>query len=928
MQYKKLSVIIINNENTDECLENIKKQTYIDNIEITVINDLREINNLKINGDFISIIDGKDTISIDYYRAMIDKAVEEQADIVMSNAVVHYDDGSKKILNLLESSLKEAKGKECIKAYLNQEGLSFLWSIFGNKMFSKNLLEKTLDNIQNKETQIEDFYFFAVMFYYANKLAYIKNDYLFYTVNKKIEKDFNIKNKIINNFTYMIDFLKEKNIYEENEEKVNRWKKVYGNYLGEELIEGYDDVKGDTLYKIKTIWNDNLEKIKIAIADKKTKIVSFSIFDTLVVKPFFWSTDLFTFLDTYFREISNIETGIDFSKLRVRAEEAIRQKLTKTNNNIQEITLEEIYEEIKEETEIEENIINKMLEREIELELRFCSERKTAKELYDLAMSLGKKIICISDTYLSKKVIKEILNKNGYHEISNIYLSSEHKNTKQTGDLYSYVINDLKIDPKELVHIGNSYCADYKNSIEKEINGYFFARAIDSFNDENFTRNLSNIFKKELPDWQNNSNGLNFIGIRCMLAIVANKYFDNPFRTFNNNTDFNADPNLIGYYALGMHLFGIAKWLLEDTRNKKYDKIVFMARDGYWTMKAYEILSKLYSDAPRSDYLYISRKALMPVTLRNKLDFYKLVELIDISKHTPKTILKYFKGILINTENIENEYTNRHMDANKKFESQYEFFDFINIILEKFYNKEEHTRQIKALKQYFLDIFEGKSCAFDIGYSAKPEMYLSKLCEKPIDTYFINISNEEAYKHAEIGKFDLNLYLNYRPTITGVTRESLMSIADPSCVGYKIEEDNKVTPIFDENVMTYQERFVFDAMQNSSIEFIKDVVNTFKKDIDLLYYQRYYISLPHEMYIHSPSKLDQEILNGISFEDSVGLGDKISAIDEWNREMKMKNQQRNEKLFTIGSYEEELQKVYNSKRWRYMEKICKLFKRK
>ncbi len=72
---------------------------------------------------------------------------------------------------------------------------------------------------------------------------------------------------------------------------------------------------------------------------------------------------------------------------------------------------------------------------------------------------------------------------------------------------------------------------------------------------------------------------------------------------------------------------------------------------------------------------------------------------------------------------------------------------------------------LKALKQYFTDIFKGNSCIFDIGYSAKPEMYLSKLCNKPIDTYFINVNGGDAFNHARLGGFKLRNYFDYRPQL-------------------------------------------------------------------------------------------------------------------------------------------------------------------
>lgn len=986
MESKKITVIIIGNDDIEGCLNKINEQSYIKDIELLVLykeNKKEEIerisslyknvnfivsesnifktlyqNKQAITGEYISILNSEDGLTVDYYRTMIEKAISEDADIVISNAVLQYNDGGKAYLNLSESTLRDLENEQILEEYLRQEGLSFLWSIYGNKVYKKEVFFKVLEELNNQNIEIQNFYFFAVLFYYSKKLRIVNNEILFYSFEKneaketirkflqnRYEED-EIYNNTINNFDFMEKFLYKKEI----EIKINNWKDLY---LNEKNLQ-----KKDVVTKVKTAWNDNLDKLKKAIINEKTEIVSFDIFDTLIIRPFWNPIDLFEFLNDYFRKISNIETGIDFSKIRVKAEEVARKKLEDNNNSKQEITLDEIYKEIIKETNITDEISQKMKEKEIELELRFCTDRKTGKELYQLAEYLEKKIICISDMYLPLEAINKILEKNGYI-IEKIYLSNEIGLTKFKNDLYKYAIDDLKINAEKIVHVGDNYYSDYENARKNGINAQFLPKAVDVYCNENITNNLGNLFKENLPIWQNTSNGLNFIGIRCMLALVANKYFDNPYRTFNNLTDFNVDPNLVGYYVLGMHLFGITDWLLKDISNNKYENVIFFARDGYWIMQAYKILKQVYNNAPEEKYLYISRRALVYATLQNRFDFYKLSELIDIYKYTPKTILKYIKDILFNLDNLENECDKIGINVNENFKTKNEFNIYMNLIIEKFYNQKEHLRIVNALKEYFVDVFSGNACAFDIGYSAKPEMYLSKLCDKPIDTYFINISNDESYKHARIGNFKLNTYFDYRPAITGVVREILMSTADPSCIGYEINQDNQVKPIFEEENQDYQHRFVLDAMQNEAISFIKDLVNTFKEDIEKLYYQKFYISLPHEMFINSANELDQEIFYSVDFEDAVGLGDKIDAIEEWNREMKDKNQKRSKELFDVNLVEklknninelekelnskeienkelkdenkrkkEEIDQIYNSKRWKYFDKIDKIMGRK
>ena len=69
------------------------------------------------------------------------------------------------------------------------------------------------------------------------------------------------------------------------------------------------------------------------------------------------------------------------------------------------------------------------------------------------------------------------------------------------------------------------------------------------------------------------SNHLKQLPVRCMYAVVANKLFDNPFVAFNEQSDYNGDPYMIGGLAVGMHLFGIAMWLQQEAKANNKGKI-------------------------------------------------------------------------------------------------------------------------------------------------------------------------------------------------------------------------------------------------------------------------------------------------------------------------------------------------------------------
>lgn len=928
--YKNIEIIIVNDcsqGNCEQIADEYKlKDSRVKYIKHTVNKGLfqaRITGSSIATGEYIAFLDSDDYVSIDYYRTLMNNIQENNSDIAMGNIVLEYDDGGKIVYNLFDAKKLELNGEEVIEQYFNQEGLSFDWHTIWNKIYKKSIWDSSLKHYKNIEKHLimtEDFAFSTVLFYYAKKLTKVENDCIYYckheitstSVNNlkfsKIEKNLT---DIKTSFDFVENFLKEVKIYDKYKVKFEKWRSLYCNQqrnyisnttLNNEELEKADKmlkefcpneekIKDDSfIYSISTPWNDNLEKIKLAICDKNIKCVSFDIFDTLVKRPFFMPTDLFTILSKYFRKVTNIKTGMDFSKIRVSCEQQTREKVEKENPKCQEITLDEIYETINKEYHIDADVLEKVKEKEIELELKFCERRNTGYELYGLALAMGKKVICTSDMYLSNEVITKILEKNGYTDIEKLYLSSDLMLTKSRGDLYAYIIKELDIEPNEMLHIGDNYQSDFEMPRKQKINSMHLPKAIDVAMDTNVVNNLLGMFTKSMPFWRDNNFAMQFIGIRTMIAMFANKYFDNPFKTFNKDSDFNADPYLIGYYVLGMYMFGVTKWLLDDTEGKNYSKLVFMARDGYLPMNTYKIMKKLYTNVPNEEYLYVSRKALVPVTIIDELDFYKLPEVINVTNHTPRDILIYIKdSIIINASTFDNICKENNIKLDEKLENIMNFNKFIKVVIDNFYDKEKHKKNLEALKKYFKGIYGHHSATFDIGYSGRPELYLSNLCEEPIDTYFLNINKDEALMHADIGGFKLKTFFGAKPSATGFTYESMLSALAPSCIGYNIKDD-KVTPVFEEYNKNYQEEFITSIMQNAAIEFVSDMVDTFGEDVKSLYYQDYYVSLPVMAYINSSRPIDKAIFGAIRFEDDVRLKEPVKMTTEWNKELTNKNQ--------------------------------------
>lgn len=946
--YKNIEIIVVNDGSKGKSDEIMA--TYSDNPKIKYVKhdvnkglfQARLTGASNATGDYITFLDADDYVSIDYYRTMMRKAEETNSDMVISRMALEYDSGKQIEYKLFEKHFESLNGKECIDQYFKQKGLDFSWHTIWNKIYSKKLWDKAAKHygdIKEKLVMTEDFAFSTVLFYYCTKLTQVQNDRIFYCqhdVTSTSIQDITFS-KAENNihdmkvsFTFVENFMKKVGIYDKYKEQFNEWKHLYANQHRNNvkrakklskaekekiynIIDEFCDDKSkiynaDFFYTIEVKYNDKLEKIKQLIASPKIKCVSFDIFDTLITRPFYEPLDMFRIMDKDYRELTHNDVGINFSKIRVISENICRENKRETDPECQEVTLDEIYDTIHTQYEISKDVLEKLKKKECEYEIRFCKRRNTIHELYELALDMGKKVIFTSDMYLPEDVIVKILKENGYTEYTKLYLSSTVKKIKWTGDLYRHVFKDMGLEPGEMIHMGDNFESDYKRAKELGMNSIHIPKTIDVMTKTNYTNNLAQPLIKSLPFWRDNAESIRFMGIRCMMAVVANKLFDNPFKTFDHRTDFNSDPYLIGYYALGMYVYGVTKWILDET-NGNYDKVSFMARDGYLILESYKIMKELYSNPAAEEYIYVSRKALIPVMIVDKLDFYKLSEIIEIQTHSPKNVIKYVKNILdIDEEKLEKLCKEQNISYTKKFENNEEFNRYIKILVDNFYDEARHKEKREKLKEYFNKIMGDKPATFDVGYSGRPEFYLTHLCGKSIDTFFLNINRDDALEYSKVGNFKLKTYFEAKPTATGNAYELLFSKLAPSCIGYNITEKG-VEPVFEKYENSYQVEQMVGIMQKAAIEFVSDIVNIFKQDTDILYYQDYYITLPIMSYFNSATRLDKRPLDAVEFEDTIRTNKREKMIDSMQEDLNHKNQRTINDLYNNVTIWNKSQKV-------------------
>lgn len=871
-------------------------------------------------GEYIAFLDSDDHVSVDLYRRLIEKSLQTDSDMVIGEIYMeqnhHYW-----YHNLMHTRLMDIDvyDKEASDLLFLQAGKDFSLHVVWNKVYRKDLWDKCEPYLKMQDKHLimcEDVLYSSILFYFAKHITNIHGDFVYYqqlessshgldgNYKKYIKNVQDIKNVFttlddifrnhIKDETYLSYLQKWKNLLfgiwkkQIQSASFSPWKKKkLMAVLNDEKIS-YEAEKSDTFFHAvstqqKNIGNENLKK---RLMSSNIKVISFDVFDTLVYRPFWKPSDLFYLLGNFANTLLDSKDGLDFYNLRIEAEKRARL-VNKVNHPMwEDITLDDIYVELKKYLGVTDDIIAKIKNQEINLELQYCKVRRYAKEIFDLAKYLGKKIIITSDMYLPHDVIEAILHQCGYRGYEHLFVSSETKVTKATGNMYSFVAKNMGINPKNILHIGDNIDSDVKAAQKKDWQSIHFPKAVDRFMNivpdlyggESYKRLFQEPFA--LRDGYQH---LRYWGWRTLLAVAANKIYANPYVEFQQDSDFNADPRIIGYYVLGMHMFAIAQWLARETDLHKYDTFNFMARDGYLAMKCYKKLLPFYCQQPKINYLHLTRSVVLPLQMHKGTDFYGLLHNINIFSQTPAKIFDMFQSIMNDkvwsaqdTFCQENGFV-----KNRPFASVSEFYEFIEKFKDIAIDDSKLIQYIQVLGKHLSSFFSVHSATFDVGYSCRVESTLKRNFSFDVSPYYIHVNNDIPYYRAKENDIKVHTFYKYSPGVTGVLRELLISKQEPSCKCLEINGEN-IQPIFKKFNPPYIETYIINLIQKQALQFVQDVAETFGDDIHKLSYQRSDVSLPLEYFLSLPKMTDRMIFAYGNFEDELGLGKNVDTFDYWN----------------------------------------------
>ena len=594
---------------------------------------------------------------------------------------------------------------------------------------------------------------------------------------------------------------------------------------------------------------------------KKYKYVSFDIFDTLVLRNVSKPVDIFEIVEIEYNKIHE-EKLSNFKNLRIEAELIARK-----NTSNEEVTINEIYENLNLENKDE---IKKL---EIQIEKAFIIKNSEMFDIYNKCLENGLKVIIISDMYLPKNIIEDILKMNEINKYEKLYLSSELKLTKSKGTIFEYVLNDLKISKDEIIHIGDNKKSDFIKPKEYGISAILY------------NRNIYKIHKyKEVEE--------------------ENRFYYNCLNSFiENNIDINKDYFWkIGYETFGPLLYSYVKWLQENFKKENYKKVFFLSRDGYIMQKAFELINDY--DIP-NEYMYASRRALIVPTI------WMYEKLEDILKNmflgSRISVNALIKRLGLNPSEKQELLKQNNLELNSilntsEISKNENFLNFYNQVKDEIIlnSKQEYENLLK----YYNEIdFEGNIAIVDIGWFGNMQNALSNIIKNAnlksnLTGYYVGIipdsqNQEKNEMHGFLFEKNKNEDLFLKKKFFNSIFEMIFLSVHGSVKKYNGQESKVDLYEFEyENSQTEKD---IREIQNGAIKFIKDLKNSnsnkyininerisiynminlgncpkledTEKFGDMIFYDddNFYLAKPKELkyYLSHPNKFLDEFMNSV-----------------------------------------------------------------
>lgn len=521
---------------------------------------------------------------------------------------------------------------------------------------------------------------------------------------------------------------------------------------------------------------------------KPYKLISFDIFDTLLLRAVAKPIDIFEILwerilekNLYLNELSAYE----FMKIRTEMERRGRE--LKANK---EVTLAEIYDIMPNHILLDKEAV---MEMEIQIEKEYCYINDEIYQLVKNASKLEKKVVLLSDMYLSKNQILDILS---YNDVDitlfdDIIISNENKSNKQNGMLYDVLLEKYsELSPEQILHIGDNKNGDYIQAKKKGIQAIYYDVIPDKmYGIYDYEKIRHNIPQAEI------------LSLR-KISVSEKK------EQYKGNIELEQAYEL-GASVIGPFLSLYIQWVVDRLVKSNIHEIYPLMREGYL------LAELLIQEATSRNYqlkvhpIYISRK----VTYIPSIEKINQEEIENIFGTRNLNIEEVFNMLGISIDSIPE--LDKYKKINLKESHQLVYGEkTLKDYLIQCLLLPSHIEKVEAYvveqRQLLVDYLKQEIESFhnvatiDIGFFGRIQMWTEKCLDiEKIPFHIkhflaIGITGDKVYDGMDFegyyGTYSQNSDLFGTIHRTPDVIEKLISVTEGSTIGYE-RKDNKVVPI-------------------------------------------------------------------------------------------------------------------------------------
>jgi FMN phosphatase YigB (HAD superfamily) len=341
------------------------------------------------------------------------------------------------------------------------------------------------------------------------------------------------------------------------------------------------------------------------------QVISFDIFDTLLGRVVSSPMDVFDLVRPDVEEIVGHRLP-DFVALRRRSE-ANAKAHAKDTFGKDEVTLREIYDQMALLIGMSEEQIERGMAAEMAWERQCLIPRRAGQHLFEMARSTHKDIILVSDMYLPKDFLEDVLRENGFDGWVKFYLSAEQGVTKTSGKIFDVVLDDFRCEPERILHVGDNPVGDIKVPKSIGIQVYHIPRTMERFRTAfSFTRSThGNLVRTGRT-----------MSTSVAMQAVADAIF--PGQDLSGTTAFDGDVVRFGYATMGPLVAGFSRWLESEAKARGVDRLLFLSRDGQVLHRGFQ---EMCADSEiETDYVLSSRRIINISNMTTDWDIIQAVE--------------------------------------------------------------------------------------------------------------------------------------------------------------------------------------------------------------------------------------------------------------------------------------------------------------